>query len=373
MKKGFTLIELIVSFVLITVVSISLFKTVLTVQQRQSQNIAINKFRSFELLLNNEIEQDFQDDEIESVDECGLNCYNITFKNKGTVTISIDSDNNIITYGNIKEEIPESYKLINRMTVTKYESETNGINSYVILEIPIKSSLEPKLKSLKYMYTYDSNEGEIELTDYIDPYLSLYRRLETIDNGITALEEANLTNMQEQIDSLLDKDNSNNVFLKLYPIGSIYKSTSNTNPGSIFGGTWVSYGTGRTLVGVDTSQTEFDTVEETGGSKSNSYTPTGTVDNHTLTLDEIPSHDGHIIKSGGTYNAYINSYESKKDNLFTNYSSALGWTILSGNEIFPNSRNLGGGGSHNHSFTGTTANISTLQPYIIVYMWKRTG
>ncbi len=167
MKKGFTLIELIVSFALITIVSVSLFKTVLTVQQRQAQNVAINKFRAFELILNNEIEQDFLNDKIENVAECGLNCYNITYEERGVVKVSIDSENNTITYGSIREEIPESYKLVNRMTMKKYESNTNGINSYIILEIPMKSSSEPKLNSLKYMYTYDSNEGGVGLTDYV--------------------------------------------------------------------------------------------------------------------------------------------------------------------------------------------------------------
>ena len=35
----------------------------------------------------------------------------------------------------------------------------------------------------------------------------------------------------------------------------------------MFGGTWQQIAQGRTLVGVDTSQTEFNTVKKTGGSK----------------------------------------------------------------------------------------------------------
>ena len=63
----------------------------------------------------------------------------------------------------------------------------------------------------------------------------------------------------------------------MYPIGSIYMSVSSTNPGTIFGvGTWEAWGSGRVPVGVDSNDTSFDTVEETGGNKSNSYTPAGT-------------------------------------------------------------------------------------------------
>ena len=160
-NKGFTLIELIVSFALITVISVSLFKTVLSVQQRQSQNIAINKFKAFQLLLNTEIENDFLKEEIESVDECGTNCYDIEYKNKGVKRLSIDIIDNVITYGSFREHLPDNYKLIDNMTIKKYESTTEGINSYIFLNIPIKSSLEPSLDSLKYMHTYDSTENSI--------------------------------------------------------------------------------------------------------------------------------------------------------------------------------------------------------------------
>lgn len=55
----------------------------------------------------------------------------------------------------------------------------------------------------------------------------------------------------------------------LYPVGALYISTLSTNPGTLFGrGTWTAFGAGRTLVGLDTGDASFDTVEETGGSKT---------------------------------------------------------------------------------------------------------
>ena len=55
--------------------------------------------------------------------------------------------------------------------------------------------------------------------------------------------------------------------LPSWPIGSIYISVINTNPKAYFGGTWEQIAKGRTLVGVDPSQVEFNTVKKTGGSK----------------------------------------------------------------------------------------------------------
>lgn len=54
----------------------------------------------------------------------------------------------------------------------------------------------------------------------------------------------------------------------VYPVGSLYLSTVSTNPGTLIGGTWEAYATGRTLVGIDANQTEFKTAGGTGGSKA---------------------------------------------------------------------------------------------------------
>ena len=55
----------------------------------------------------------------------------------------------------------------------------------------------------------------------------------------------------------------------LYPIGSIYMTTDSTiNPSSFFGGTWVSWGSGKVPVGVNPNDGDFNTAEKTGGAKT---------------------------------------------------------------------------------------------------------
>ena len=71
--------------------------------------------------------------------------------------------------------------------------------------------------------------------------------------------------------------NSEEVIDLVYPIGSIYLTVSNENPTVLFGGSWQEWGKGKVPVGVDSTQTEFDTVEKTGGSKLlQSHSHTGT-------------------------------------------------------------------------------------------------
>lgn len=54
----------------------------------------------------------------------------------------------------------------------------------------------------------------------------------------------------------------------IYPVGSIYLSTNNVNPGTIFGGTWEAWGGGRVPVGVVATDTDFNTANKTGGEKT---------------------------------------------------------------------------------------------------------
>lgn len=127
------------------------------------------------------------------------------------------------------------------------------------------------------------------------------------------------------------------VLLKVYPVGAIYISTVNTNPGTLFGGTWVTYAAGRTLVGVDVSQTEFNTVQKTGGAKT-----------HTLDISQMPSHNHNYFNTPnntGTYTVYVPTTSAQTK---ASYQT--------------NMTNTGGGQAHNN-----------LQPYITVYIWRRTA
>ena len=124
---------------------------------------------------------------------------------------------------------------------------------------------------------------------------------------------------------------------KVYPIGSIYLTTNSVNPSNLIGGTWVRFGNGRTLVGVNESDTDFSTVEKTGGEKT-----------HLLTVNEMPSHSHNLV---------LNSY----------YSNAGGNDSFAKEGYYDNTTSktttkTGGGQAHNN-----------LQPYITVYMWKRTA
>lgn len=123
--------------------------------------------------------------------------------------------------------------------------------------------------------------------------------------------------------------------LAAYPVGSIYFNINSTNPSSILGGgTWAAWGTGRMPVGVDVNQTEFNTVEKTGGAKTVS-----------LTAAQNGQH------SHGSYQ--------------TNGYAIGGATVAS----YPSSAGTPVNGAIADSGSGLPH--ENLSPYITVYMWKR--
>ena len=153
---------------------------------------------------------------------------------------------------------------------------------------------------------------------------------------VTASGNINTTGGEVQI-------NGTDIFDKIYPVGSIYiNATNSTNPGTLLGfGTWIAFGAGKVPVGIDSSDTDFDTAEETGGSKT-----------HTLTVSELPSHTHtHTVQTGRSFSSSIGNAPVVQGSDNTVLSSAAVTTSSTGS-----------GSAHNN-----------LQPYIVVYMWKRTA
>ena len=81
---------------------------------------------------------------------------------------------------------------------------------------------------------------------------------------------------------------------KFYPVGSIYINTTGVNPSTFMGGTWQSFGAGRVLVGQDTTDTDFDTLGETGGSKylQSHFHTAGTYDGYTINNNSVGGSGG---------------------------------------------------------------------------------
>lgn len=131
--------------------------------------------------------------------------------------------------------------------------------------------------------------------------------------------------------------NENWIVSGVYPIGSLYFNINNIDPSTYFGGTWERYGKGRVLVGVNPSDSNFSTVNKTGGSAT-----------HTLTSAQMPQHS-HQISAG------VDSVAST--------TSGVGFPRSNSDSITDHafaSNSIGSGGAHNN-----------LMPFATCYIWKR--
>ena len=165
----------------------------------------------------------------------------------------------------------------------------------------------------------------------------------------------------------------------MYPVGSLYYNATNaTNPATLLGfGTWSAYAQGRVPVGLDSSQTEFDTIGETGGDK-NLQAHTHTRGTMNITSGTPGIRNGWTDSSGGGTMMYSQSSGA----FYTDRPSGDGYW-------WANPTSSGGAGVNtqyhtrlnfdaSRNWTGETSTAGTgaaqnLQPYIVVYIWIRTA
>lgn len=124
----------------------------------------------------------------------------------------------------------------------------------------------------------------------------------------------------------------------IYPIGSIMIQANNTDYSDFLGFEWERTLIGKVAVGIDSSDSDFNTVGKTGGEKG-----------HTLTINEMPSHS-HIIPSKSSAGDVSTA---------TGENASAGGT---GSWATTNNTTTASGGGQAHN---------NLQPYEVVAFWKR--
>lgn len=175
-----------------------------------------------------------------------------------------------------------------------------------------------------------------------------------LPTGTTGVTQSSTDDTTKLATTAFVQDVADAVKAALYPVGSIYcNATSSTNPGTLLGfGTWTAFGAGRVMVGLDAGNAAFDTAEETGGSAD------AIVVSHTHTVTD-PGHTHPPASGASNFWNDAPSYTGQG----TTAPPYLGQNSATGSATTGISIDSAGS-------SGTNAN---LQPYIVVYMWKRTA
>lgn len=192
-------------------------------------------------------------------------------------------------------------------------------------------------------------------------------------NGVEPDENANVTIPQVNI-------------LQAYPVGSIYMSVVSTNPAELFGGTWEAIAPGRVLLGAGEYSSSISyTAGDKGGITSKTLTSSN-IPKHTHTVeiketaathnhkngvfDEIPEGKGPLSSNYGSIKMYPTANQkvmsADESTYGTNTQLYMGYTSATS-------------AVHTHEVTvgyygaKEPTEISVMQPYLVVYMWKRTA
>lgn len=151
-------------------------------------------------------------------------------------------------------------------------------------------------------------------------------------------------NIEEAIEEVKRSFSRDELRKDLFPVGYILQTINPENPSIFFGGTWEQIAKGRTLVGIDDQDTDFNVVKKTGGEKT-----------HTLTIAEMPRHRHRGISWGGE----------------------AGGISLTGNGSGPGYKlNQWNGGTTNGdniwtNEEGNSKPFNNLPPYFVCYIWQR--
>lgn len=168
--------------------------------------------------------------------------------------------------------------------------------------------------------------------------------------------------------------------LSHWPVDSVYISFANVNPATYFGGTWVSVGSGKMLIGVDPADTTMDAAGETGGSKTKVISSANLPPHaHTINHDHA---DATSTGSGHTHTFGINYLATTTTSgtalRVTDVGNQTGGT---GTGATVTTSTTGSGHTHNiPSYSGNSGNgpgtstpMDIMPPFMAVYMWRRTA
>lgn len=246
------------------------------------------------------------------------------------------------------------------------ESLWGGINGTLSDQADLQSALNAKSDTHTHPYAYDNHNHGLT---YEANNANIQEHVAQAHAPSVAQANADITKaeIEAKLVGAITSHSHSGGAGEAFPVGSVFISVVSTNPATLLGyGTWGAIAAGRVLVGLDSGDTDFDTVEETGGAK-------------TVTLDTtmIPAHTHVQNAHTHTQDAHAHTQASQTatagsisswEHGAIDTSSAATETLNTGNATAVNqnatatNQDTGGGAAH-----------SNVQPYFVVYMFKRTA
>ena len=313
-------------------------------------------------------------------------------------------ENDITLYAIFKDTTPPVCTLkvtgatIKTVTVEATCQDASGISKYEY-SINDNDYIDNKTDKAYTFDSFDLSTIKLKATDGEGNSAEFTLTEEALEEGYKIIYDV----LNKKYEELQNSENQykNNFLNKTYPVGSIYISVNSTNPGTLFGGTWTSYGAGRTLIGVGSNgETNYASAGLTGGnerlslavanlpSHSHSFTPSGTVSS------SFKGNSATVGSAGAHTHTMSYTYTSKANEQGVSNVGLINGGGSFRDRFFVNnhSQTINSAGTHTHTYTargtvtssfsgtkvnttsiGSSSSIDVRNPYITTYMWRRTA
>ena len=312
-------------------------------------------------------------------------------------------------YAIFKDTIPPECEITvtdvtaENVTIKANCTDISGIKEYKYIQ---NENIETSEKNTYKLNNYNLSKLSVEVTDNSDnkeTFKINEDNLQKAYNDILKTLKSRYTEISKK-----QEDTEIELLDKTYPVGSIYITTTYSNASAVanaIGGTWETYGTGKTLIGVNGTDSNFNTVNKEGGSLTT-----------TLAVTNLPSHNHSIPALSGTAASageHTHNNTAKSSTITGEFgylvpcdfhlkwvSGAFSGVVMADNTTdavsSPNTKGEiygykltatptitmtnASAGAHTHTATitknasgsvGSGTAFTNLQPYITVYMWKR--
>lgn len=271
----------------------------------------------------------------------GMNIYQCINQLQGYIEWVIKAVNDVVVQWNETVDSQLKYAINESVTASK-QATTEQFN---IEWAKNKAQLDEEIEGMiqhQFNIDWEEKENAINL------------KITVVNNDLSNFKEetdTKFTKTKEELTSLINTTIDNTIN-SIYPIGSVYISLTETNPGTYLKGIWEQFGQGRTLIGEGTGNDGSNTMKFTAGSTGGNYEH-----NHTygIKLNDYYSNISNLnlLNSDGSWQEGVN------DGRRNGYVNSV---CQEGNKEV---------NSQTYKIEANTSNSRTMHPYITVYFWKR--
>lgn len=160
-KKGFTLIELAVTFSLIAVIVILLFQTVISLREVYIKGDLQTTLLSKQGIFTKKINDDLQNLKLSSITSCGDFCITLEYQTKDSYNLSLNITENSIQYHDYVWKLPEGAAIGQVETILYQDStitSTTLNNAILKIVIPVSHKLLEEDYGINILYQYNLSD-----------------------------------------------------------------------------------------------------------------------------------------------------------------------------------------------------------------------